>query len=445
MLRSLYTGVEGLKTHQTKMDVIGNNIANVNTVAYKSNQVSFKNLLYQTVQNAKGANAATNTAATNARQVGLGTAVGGITSSIATQGSTQTTNNPLDLTINGTAFFIVNDGQQNLFTKAGNFYVDAAGYLAMTSNGYTVMGWQPNDDGTDIVQGAVSRLQIMKAANQTVAGEATTNATVSGTLDVNSDNMNTTSGQKLAISFYDANGNPYLVNLYITKNENSATTGAYNITIGDLIDSSTGDVMQSTNGNNATGTLYYNPSTGEYIGGNLVMTLDGTGTTGNAATFNLPNGITLDFSNTNIYNNNGISTISATAGDADGLGTGHSAGTLKGFSVQQDGKIVGSYSNGTEKLLGQISVATFTNPTGLEKVGDNLYQTSPNSGAFDGIGVDITAGGVGSITSGTLEMSNVDLSTEFTEMITTQRGFQVNSRVITVSDSMLQTLEELKR
>ena len=161
-----------------------------------------------------------------------------------------------------------------------------------------------------------------------------------------------------------------------------------------------------------------------------------------------PNGpfttINIDFSTSNNYNANGTSTIGATAGDLDGLGAGRKLGKMSGVSIQNDGKIYASYDNGQTKLLGQIAVAEFANAAGLEKQGDNLYAATLNSGEFDGIGVDITGSG-GYMTTGVLEMSNVDLSAEFTEMITTQRGFQANSRIITVSDTMLEELVNLKR
>ena len=145
-----------------------------------------------------------------------------------------------------------------------------------------------------------------------------------------------------------------------------------------------------------------------------------------------------------MYDNKGTSTIKGNAGDYDGNYAGRKVGEMSGVAIAQDGKITASYDNGTTKLLGQIAVANFANPSGLEKIGDNLYQTTPNTGAFDGIGEDITAGS-GALSTGVLEMSNVDLSAEFTDMITTQRGFQANSRIITVSDSMLEELTNLKR
>ena len=168
MMRSLFSGVAGLKTHQTKMDVIGNNIANVNTVAYKSQNVTFQELMYQTTQNASAANAETGRGGINAKQIGLGVQTGAINANISTSGASQTTGNPFDIQIKGDSFFVVSDGSNNYFTRAGAFYVDGMGNLAMTSNGYTVMGWQedPNKPGT-IIKDTVSPLKIMSAENLT--------------------------------------------------------------------------------------------------------------------------------------------------------------------------------------------------------------------------------------------------------------------------------------
>ena len=182
MMRSMYSGVAGLKTHQTKMDVIGNNIANVNTVAFKSQSVTFSELMYQTTQNASGANAETGTAGINARQIGLGVKTGAINTAIGSQGASQTTNNPFDIRITGNAFFIVSNMQDNFFTRDGAFCVDGVGNLVMSSTGYTVMGWQPDADG-NIVQDKVSPLRIMSAENMVYPPEATSLAYASGIVE----------------------------------------------------------------------------------------------------------------------------------------------------------------------------------------------------------------------------------------------------------------------
>ena len=187
-------------------------------------------------------------------------------------------------------------------------------------------------------------------------------------------------------------------------------------------------------------TLIFDANNGKFtsINGNDSITLALSKLGGNFSD------ISIDFTETTMYDNKGTSTLGATSGDFDGIGAGRRLGDMIGVSIQQDGMIYASYDNGMTKLLGQIATANFANASGLQKEGDNLYSATLNSGEFDGIGVDVTANG-GYMSTGQLEMSNVDLSSEFTEMITTQRGFQANSRIITVSDTLLEELTNLKR
>lgn len=556
MMRSMYSGVAGLKTHQTKMDVIGNNIANVNTVAYKSQSVTFSELMYQTTQAASGANKVTGTAGVNARQIGLGVKTGAISTAISSQGASQTTNNPFDIRITGDAFFIVSNGVDNLFTRDGSFYVDGEGNLAMTSNGYNVMGWQVDPETMDIKVDTVSALRIMSPENMTYPPEATTKATVTGILDKNDSNVLSSSGKTMNLMFYDKLGYSYTAKLVIKDTD---TEGEYTVQLDSVLDSNNEPIdignLKLGGGTQVlkqtpialsdrwtldSGSIYltedptvvaYDAATGDLDWDNLAQaygykdsaelqtlkftitddsvspeasddfTLDqilanasytvGTksgnlqdvfsditaltadkltptgssllrfdtttgkflGIGGNPSTMLYmsqvdPAGrfedINIDFSNTTMYNKGGSSTISAASGDVNKLGTGRKLGEMSGVSIQDDGRIYASYDNGMSKLLGQIAVAEFANASGLEKKGDNLYKSTQNSGDFDGIGVEVKSGG-GYMTTGILEMSNVDLSAEFTEMITTQRGFQANSRIITVSDTLLEELVNLKR
>ncbi len=574
MMRSLFSGVAGLKTHQTKMDVIGNNIANVNTTAYKSSSITFSDLMSQTTQNASGANATTGVGGTNAKQIGLGVKAGAINMNISGQGSAQSTGNPFDIMITGDNFFVVSNGNDNFFTRDGSFYVDGAGNLAMTSTGYNVMGWQVDPETMEIKMDNVSALRIMSAANMTYPPEATTQGYVSGILDKNDTDVNSSSGKTLNLNLYDALGYSYTARLVLKTTD---TDGQYSVEFTKLLDSN-GDEVDISGAPNAFGTagtfapkvstvtfntegyawngskltsadgtveyvdiaglngldltdpavlagtytvngddtktvqdaldviakaygkegstadflklatadtstdpatykamrdyiadgtlttlatldtttnvtsfqadgslvngglLNFDPNTGEFvsIGGGTNVTLDLSAVSKNFSP------ISIDFSAISMYNNNGTSTVTATSGDAKGLGSGRMLGDMIGVSVQKDGMIYASYDNGMTKLLGQIATASFANPSGLEKAGDNLYSATLNSGEFDGIGVDVTAGG-GYMSTGVLEMSNVDLSQEFTDMITTQRGFQANSRIITVSDTLLEELTNLKR
>ncbi len=580
MMRSLYSGVAGLKTHQTKMDVIGNNIANVNTVAYKSQSVTFSELLYQTTSQASGPNATTGVGGTNARQIGLGVKSGAINTNITQSGSSQTTNNPFDIQISGSSFFIVNNGSENYFTRDGSFYVDAAGNLCMTSTGYNVMGWQTELSDTGVLQikqDTVSALRIMSPDNLTYPAEATSKAYVSGILDKNDTNVNS-SGKIISLQFYDGLGYKYTAKIkFLSTN----TDGSYAMSLSDLLDSngvsvlddagaylgsnvstmfstprqlsvssdytvdaaaktityqSGSNYVQITVGDGGTltpkvysdaecttevtdattlagidtsntalqkavasafgydtytelanltyyadadaeeagtvskvgdnladvlGTITNGVSSlsivGQYVSGATVQfsTADGSfvginGTTNSTVALHFTNtegnftDIEIDMSNASNVNNDGTSTLTATNGDVKGAGSGRAVGNMSGVTISKAGLIYATYDNGQTKLLGQIAVANFANASGLSKEGDNLYAATQNSGEFDGVGVDISADG-SYMTTGSLEMSNVDLSAEFTEMITTQRGFQANSRIITVSDTLLEELINLKR
>ena len=550
MMRSMYSGVSGLKTHQTKMDVIGNNIANVNTVGFKSSSVTFSEIMYQNLSGASGPNALTGTGGVNAKQIGLGVTTGSTSVNITGPGASQTTGRAFDIKLNdtnsATSFFIVSNGSGTQFTRAGSFYVDGAGNLCMTSTGYNVMGWQVDPTTGDIRKDTVSALRVMSEKNMTSAPEATVNGRCEGVLDKNSTDVTSEAGQAMNLSFYDALGYSYVAKFAIK--ETNRDTGEYTVELTDILDSTNKSILDQTKYDSVTGTYdpdylgdifgavksqtkTYTPRAGwttvdaannifEYnatyyrydaAAGNLVEVADNGGgnyvqvpggttktlaeafgvspyATGITMTngvvtanvsganytlkFNTDDGvfdyigatgqdnvflnlkdtlggnfenIDIDFTGTKWFDNGGSSTIGMDKGDVDGkTGTGKKLGGMIGVFVDTNGKIYGSYDNGNTILLGQIAVAQFANAMGLEKVGDNCYTTTLNSGEFDGIGVDITAGG-GTMSTGMLEMSNVDLSSEFTEMITTQRGFQANSRIITVSDTLLEELINLKR
>ena len=550
MMRSMYSGVSGLKTHQTKMDVIGDNIANVNTVGFKSSSVTFSEIMYQNLSGASGPNALTGTGGVNAKQIGLGVTTGSTSVNITGAGASQTTGRAFDIKLNdtnsATSFFIVSNGSGTQFTRAGSFYVDGAGNLCMTSTGYNVMGWQVDPTTGDIRKDTVSALRVMSEKNMTSAPEATVNGRCEGVLDKNSTDVTSEAGQAMNLSFYDALGYSYVAKFAIK--ETNRDTGEYTVELTDILDSTNKSILDQTKYDSVTGTYdpdylgdifgavksqtkTYTPRAGwttvdaannifEYNatyyrydaaagnlvevadngGGNYVQVPGGTtktlaeafGVSPYATGITMTNGVVtanvsganytlkfnpddgvfdyigatgqdnvflnlkdtlggnfenidIDFTGTKWFDNGGSSTIGMDKGDVDGkTGTGKKLGDMIGVFVDTNGKIYGSYDNGNTILLGQIAVAQFANAMGLEKVGDNCYTTTLNSGEFDGIGVDITAGG-GTMSTGMLEMSNVDLSSEFTEMITTQRGFQANSRIITVSDTLLEELINLKR
>lgn len=464
MMRSMYSGVAGLKAHQTKMDVIGNNIANVNTVAFKSQSITFSDMMYQTQQAASGANTTTGTGGTNARQIGLGSVTASISVAIATAGATQTTGNPFDLRITGDSFFIVSNGNGNYFTRAGAFGVDGAGNLVMSTTGYNVMGWGVDPmDPTVIKKDTVQPLRIMTGENMTSNPEPTTLARMNGVLDKFNPNVNSDDGAVVTLEFYDNLGYSYTARFNIKAVDRDA--GTYEMTLEEILDSDgnkLGTDGVTFGGGALTQTLQFNPDLGTLakIGngwvdedGNQIDTsisLDlsklplGVDDTGAPAVRGNFKEIIIDMSAAKCFENGNQTTLSVLPGDEKNNGKGKPLGKMSSVSVQPNGMIYATYTNGNTMLLGQIAVASYANAMGLEKVGDNLYASTLNSGEFDGIGVDITANG-GSITTGVLEMSNVDLSTEFTEMIVAQRGFQANSRIITTSDSLLEELINLKR
>ena len=547
MMRSMYSAVSGLKTHQTRMDVIGNNIANVNTVAFKSSSVTFSDILYQTTSNASGANATTGTGGVNAKQIGLGTTAAATKVSITSAGASETTGNPFDIRLtdkNSTNFFIVNNGSENVFTRSGSFYVDGSGNLCMSSTGYTVMGWQVDETTGEIRKDTVSALRIMQEKNLTSAPEATTQATIAGVLDENDTDVKNDAGRVMNLNFYDNLGYQYTAKFAI---KSTGTDGKYTVELTSVLDSNNQNIIKNlkkqeisqifgdyqadatlgqyglskdyefknnkyvrkadnkeftvdTNdktlfkaddgsqvsiteifsgitttmandiknpasktkvefdtktghatvkGEKTSYDLVFDTSTGKFasIGGDtpskmLNMSVLSSGLLNNNGNFQ---NITVDFSQCLNYENGGKSTIGADAGAVDGTtGKGRKLGAMTGIFIDTSGRIYGTYDNGNTELLGQIAVAQFSNASGLEKVGESCYRTTLNSGEFDGIGVEISADG-SSMTTGELEMSNVDLSSEFTSMITTQRGFQANSRVITTSDTLLEELVNLKR
>lgn len=548
MMRSMYSAVSGLKTHQTKMDVIGNNIANVNTVAFKSSSVVFQDVLYQMTSNASGANAATGTGGVNAKQIGLGVTTGATNLSITTSGAAETTGRAFDIRLSDqstTNFFVVNNGSENLFTRAGSFYVDGAGNLCMTSTGYTVMGWQVDPTTGNIKKDTVSALRVMQTSNLTSAPEATTQANVSGIIDKNDKDVLSDNGLVKTLTFFDNLGYSYTARfamkstgtdgkytVELEKILNSDGTTFYdpetsNVDLSDIFGAKTTNATLGTYSQVQSGYYYDSANNKFYVGsdakgteitwkgtafedaagnpyslkqvygisngmvekikngakatvdtttGKLTITGDVTdyeidfstkdGTfTGvgartsnnktNSVTLNMSklgnnptqfDDITIDFSGLKDADNGGKSTAVMSTGSIDDgvTGKGKKLGAMIGISIDNNGLIRGTYDNGNTEILGQIAVAQFANASGLEKVGENCYRTTLNSGEFDGIGVEISADG-SSMTSGELEMSNVDLSTEFTQMIITQRGFQANSRIITTSDTLLEELVNLKR
>ncbi|GAA3291219.1 flagellar hook protein FlgE [Arthrobacter citreus] len=388
MLRSLYSGISGLRSHQTMLDVTGNNIANVNTSGYKATAVQFQDTLSQLTQGATAPGA--DAGGGNPAQVGLGVQVAGISTNFA-QGSAQATGRGTDMMIDGDGFFVTRQGGQTQYTRAGSFNVDASGRL-VTADGSLVQGWGAAD-GVVAAGGALTDLTIPSGAIAPAA--ATTNAALTGNLPEDAD-----PGTKLVrdLEVFNANGESSSLPVTFTRTADGWDVSAKDATTVPLA----------------------------FTAGKLNAPADAVLTVG---------GVAVDLSAITGYAD--VDTVAVSSQN------GRSAGTLDSWSMAADGTLVGSFSNGSKQALGRIVLAGFTNPGGLEKIGGSSYVATANSGAavVGGPGV----GGNGAVAAGSLEMSNVDLSQEFTNLIVAQRGFQANARIITTSDEVLQELTNLKR
>lgn len=392
MLRSLFSGISGLRSHQTMLDVTGNNIANVNTTGFKSSQTQFQDTLSQMLQNGGGAQ--DGVGGTNPAQVGLGVRVAGITTNF-TQGASQMTGRSTDMMIQGDGFFVVRKGAESYYTRAGSFDFDSTGQMVLPGEGALVQGWAAVNGVVD-TNGPLSDLRV--PAGTLMPAVATSTASYEGNLDASAANGTTLNR---TIDVYDATGNVRELQLTFTK-------------------AATGWSIAATDG---TATVAAAPMT---------FAADGSLTTPTALTVG---GVAVDLSDLTGFA--GIDSVKARTQN------GQAAGTLQSFALGADGTITGAFSNGLKQTIGRLAIGSFTNPSGLEKAGGSLFRTSVNSGDPQ-VGPAGT-GGRGTLAGGALEMSNVDLSSEFTSLIIAQRGFQANSRVITTSDEVLQELVNLKR
>ncbi len=452
MMRSLYSAVSGLNNHQTRMDVLGNNIANVNTYGFKKERVTFQDILSQMLSGA--ARPTDDRGGINPKQVGLGMSIASI-DKIMTQGSIQTTGRNTDLAIAGEGFFILKKGEKTYYSRAGNFMLDSQGYL-VNPNGLRVQGWRAQvlPNGQRVVNTSAPLEDIIIPKNDKFPARATTTVRFRSNLDANLPILpaNPTEEERIrgthtaSIDIYDSYGNAHRlavdfvrtgVNTWTaTVNVEGAQPGTTTVYIGGAAvagDDNTFDLAFNTDGTIASITSRGGTTANA---GNLVATVS----------FTLPDG-TVQNINLNLgtvgQTQNSITQFAAPSTTAAYEQDGYTMGYLESFKIDDAGIITGIYDNGQMATLGQIALATFVNPEGLTKTGENTYQESNNSGMPD-IG---PAGfkGRGKLYAGALEMSNVDLADAFTDMIVTQRGFQANSRVITTSDQMLQELLTLKR
>src|SRR5579859_3805264 len=375
MLRSLFSGISGLRAHQQMMDVTGNNIANINTTGYKTAQTTFEDTLSQMVRAAGAPQGAVG--GTNPAQIGLGVRLGAITNNFA-QGAAQTTGRNTDMMINGDGFFVVQDAGQQEYTRNGSFSFDTNGNL-VTEDGGIVQGWSAAN-GVVNTNASVGAIQLPMGT--LLPPKATANVTVGGNLPGDTTNPTPI---VTSITTYDAQGNQVTLSASFTK----VTPTQWSVTLTD------GAVSAGPN------TLNFAPD----------------GSTPSPTTMAV-NGVTVDLSGVTSYA--GQSTVGALKQD------GSAAGSLQSFTIAQDGTLTGVFSNGLKQTLAQVALANFSNPTGLEKAGNSSYRTTANSGTAQ-LGVPGT-GGRGLLQQGALEMSNVDLAQEFTNLVIAERGFQANSR-----------------
>lgn len=414
MMRSMFAGVSGLRSHQVMMDVVGNNIANVNTAGYKGSSVTFADTLSQTQRPAAGPGTG---GGLNPTQVGLGVRLGGIEVR-HTQGSLQTTGRPTDLAIQGEGFFAVRSGDAQLYTRAGSFSPDGRGQLVGPS-GAVLQGRLADRNGAIDPASPVGDLVLPLAA--TLPPASTRTVTIGG-------NLTTATPVGSAVSavspVYDQLGARHDV---VVRFERTAAPNSWQVTV------ATTDTPPVSLG--AAQPLTFDPTTGAAATvptGSYTLTDPATGAT---ATFALDLG------------QPGTGTAVSQFGEAETLSLrsqdGQAVGTLASFAISDDGSVQGTFSNGQTRTLGQVAVATFANPGGLSKAGDTLFRATPNSGVVQ-LGQP-GRGAAGSLSAGTLEMSNVELAEEFSNLILAQRGFQANSRVISTSDEMLADLVNLKR
>lgn len=552
MMRSLFAGVSGLKNHQTRMDVIGNNIANVNTVGFKAGRVTFQDMLSQTLQGASSAQGSRG--GTNPVQVGMGMGLSSI-DTIFTDGSFQPTGKQTDLSISGQGFFVLSDGQNQVYTRAGAFDFDTEGNFLVPGTGYKVVGWTADSNGVINAKAQPTSIQIpvgssmpaQKSSAITYVNNLSASATVSAALKLTEAEAALTPTAQALVEATEAlvNGDGALISSYDTANQaltataraaidaraalaldptnptlianeaaataalvagdteliadfdaakaaltptaqasidaksallagDDALIDAYNDAITNAATAKNTDVPTSINIYDSQGNAYKLNGTFQKSADNTwLFTPAGTvvDAEGNQVATVTANASTLKFKSDGSYDNTSTIntiTINPAGGPYSGAGAftvtpdfstmtqfggestaqatyqdGYASGTLGSVTIDPTGTIVGRFTNGKSQNLAQVALAVFNNPAGLNKVGESMFAKSNNSGEPQ-IGLSDT-GGRGKFNSGSLEMANVDLAQEFSNMIITQRGFQANSKIISVSDEMLQELANLKR
>lgn len=470
MMRSLFSGVSGLNNHQVRMDVIGNNLANVNTTGFKRGRVNFEDLLSQ---NLSGAARPTDVkGGVNPKQVGLGMMIGSI-DTIHTQGALQTTGVNTDLAIMGEGFFVEKFGEKTLYSRNGSFGLDRDGFLVNPANGFRVQGFRAvtQADGTVTIDTQSDLRDVVIPVGSKDPAKATKNISYHSNLDARTPVVpdNATEAQKLDGSWktsinvvdsrgqsqevtmtfrkaVDADGKPiqnrWRATVTVLDADGRALTEAPKAKVNAANDAATNEFIITFNQAGSIQSI----EDAVVAAGAQPVPLSGNGVKmGVNLTYRLPGSdpqsVNLDLGTAGLYD--GITQFASNSSTKAYKQDGILMGYLEGFQVDDSGTITGNFTNGSSRPLGRVGMANFTNPGGLTKVGESYFSESNNSGkaAIHGPGEV----GAGSVRAGTLEMSNVDMANELTDMIITQRGFQVNSRTITTADTLLQELLQLKR
>ena len=463
MMRSLYSGVSGMQNHQTRMDVIGNNVANVNTTGFKKGRVDFQDMISQQLSGA--AAPTTEVGGVNPKAVGLGVQVAAI-NTIFTQGNLQTTGVSTDIAIQGNGFFVLKDGEESFYTRAGAFGVDRDGTLVNPANGMRVQGWMARDlNGEQIIQTAASPTDLVIPLGSKDPAHATENVNFACNLNKNTPEiLEGASAADIAkgtwnteFKIYDSFGNEHLLAVSFTRVVGNPNQWEASV----QVDPENAEYTQTRIGLGTTDGMRNTFRVNFDNHGTLQSVTDSAGIMTNPegeivlqASFTVPDANpdedgnpyrqTFNINLGTIGSQRNTVTQSAAQSSTKAFyQDGYTMGYLDNFKIDSSGIITGVYSNGTSRKIGQIAMATFTNQGGLEKAGDNTYVESNNSGIAN-IGESGIAG-KGKLLAGALEMSNVDLTEQFTDMITTQRGFQSNAKTIQTSDTMLETVLSLKR
>lgn len=425
MLQALLAGVASVKAQQTRMNVIGNNLANVNTTSYKGSRVTFQDMIAQTIRGASRPQ--DNVGGTNPVQFGLGVLVAG-TDTNNEQGSLQATNRPSDLALQGNGYFMVSNSERVAYTRDGGFDLDANGRLVQRATGEQLLGWPADEFGqinnnTPVTDSSFLTIPV----GSLDAVQVTTRASFKGNLDANAAS---TEAWDVVVRTYDTLGGAHDITVRFSNRQvppgGTAPPGAASSWEWTALEGST--PLQGF-GSGTNQRLYFDGN-GNLLNGSTAQEIT-VPASGSAPAFT----IDLDFSRmTQLKGENNVTPFDQ---------NGFPPGSLQGFSIGVDGVITGLFTNGLTRPLGQIAMAIFSNPGGLERMGSNMWRATDNSGIA--VVGEPKTGGRGQVNAGFLEQSNVDIGNEFTELIVTQRGFQANTRVITTVDEMLQDLINMKR